>query len=158
MTGPVGLDSHADLAAITPLLAGCDPAGYLFIVALTDTDTIVGTVKTRMADPPYRAYTVRAAAKVCWALLDQEWDAIAKAVVIAYGPAQAADPLIELTVRTLVQVEQIPVFDVIRVEDGRCWSYRCECDEHRPGGAGEPVDPDGPAARQVAAILNEAGQ
>lgn len=150
----VEVDSHADYAAVVALQHGGDPDGYLFLAALNDGGRIIGTIRTRLADPPDARVTVRAVAKAGWELIKAPWDDTAKVLIVAFGQPDIADPFLGLAQRTL-KLSETPVVDVLLVYRDRCWSYLCLHPDHCLTGAGEPVDWTSDATIQAAIELTQ---
>lgn len=145
------ISSHAQLAAVIATLHDTDPAGQLFIVPFTDADPplAIGTVRYRLPDPADPEATVRLTAHAMAYLKKPPWNLMAGAAVAAFGPEHLADPFLEtLTVALLTCGTGI--YDVLRIHQGRCWSYLCDDDGHDRLGPGIPVDPWDDAVIQVA--------
>jgi hypothetical protein len=156
----VQLGGHADLAAVVGLIHRTDPAGSLFIIPITaatpDEDpAVIGTMRFTMPDPPHPAATVQIAVAVGEKLTEPgAWRAAAAVALAAYGPAAVVDPLLGLLPRFLAELMDLPVFDILRVHRGRCWSYLCP--EHSRDGPGLPVDPWCDPAIEVVTELGQA--
>ena len=135
------IDSHEKFAAAISALHDSDPAGNVFIVAMTGDDpaVILGTMRYRMPDPPDAARIIHIGGHALATFHCSPWTLAAVAVVVAFGPAHVADPVGE-TMQAALEAKGIEVHDVVRVQDGRCWSYLC--DEHRagPGMLLDPLD------------------
>lgn len=140
------LTSPADLIAATPFLLGFHP---------TDSVVVVGFTGRQLAfaarcdlpgpgDPP-----AAMAREILDVVARQHADSVA---VIGYGAAWAVDPLL-LAVRGETERRELPLKDVLRVEDGRWWSQLCEDPACCP--------PEGTAidfsAHQVSALLTMEG-
>jgi len=149
---------HAELAdAIGQDAALTDPAGNLFIAMFTTCPeglNLLGTLRLRLADPPDPAHAVRSVALAVGELRKPPWDAAEAAVILGFGPEHVADPVIDLTRRTLTAMG-MPLFDVLRVHDGRCWSWDCPDIDHGRTGPGMPVDPLSDAAIQLAIEISQ---
>jgi hypothetical protein len=146
----VNVDSHGDRAVIIRQIHDADPAGNLFFALVNSASTIIGTIRLGLADPPDKTVTVRAVAKAAWELNEPQWDQAASLILAAFGPADIADPYLDLTVKTLAMTSPaITLVDVLRVDQGRCWSWLCPHAGHNQDGPGVPVDLTSDAAIQT---------
>jgi hypothetical protein len=149
---------HAELAdAIGQDSALRDPAGNLFVAAFATSPEgldLLGTIRLGLADPPHPPHAVRSVARAFGELRKPPWDVTEVCVIIGYGPAEVADPVIDLMRRTLI-ASGMPLFDVLRVHDGRCWSWECPDEGHGAAGPGMVVDPVSDAAIQLATEIGQ---
>jgi hypothetical protein len=119
--------SIGDLLAVIPHLLGFHPDVSLVVVALTGRrpGTSAGRIKVTfrydLPDPPdpkaAGAITEHAVA-VLHSLR------IGMAVIVGYGPGRLVTPLAD-RFRAALPTAGITLRDVLRVEDGRYWSYLC---------------------------------
>jgi hypothetical protein len=149
---------HSELAMAVAQLHGADPAGNLFLVPFVPDQVgmkVLGTIPVRLPDWADPGYTVRSVAKACGMLRQDPWQDTAMCAIIAYAPAWQADPSIQL-LRDTLAAQDMPVLDVLRVHDGRCWSYECPDDDCGPAGPGMPVDPVSDTAIRIATEIGQA--
>lgn len=151
----VEVGEHTDLVSVAGQLHEVDPAGKLFLIPLADA-TIVGTIGVTMPVPATAAGTIRLALQAAAQLMAAGWEATG-VIVAAYGPAPVADPLLDLLQPMLPALAGLVLYDVLRVDEGRCWSYLCPGEECGRGGPGMPVDPWCDAAIQLATVLGAEG-
>lgn len=170
MTGPDGaisVYSHVDLVTAVVQMHGEDPAGGVYFVPLggPPDHMVIGTARFDMPDPygdtaQRAAETITACTGILNVLADPnpEWDPPAGYALILFGPAHTAEPLAEQAKALLgMTFGAVRPFDVIRVQDGRCWSYTCTADpDHRPGGPGEVYDPLSDTAIETATRIWQA--
>ncbi|MEV0153483.1 DUF4192 domain-containing protein [Micromonospora sp. NPDC050686] len=139
--------SPADLIAAVPYLLGFHPADSVVVVALRGR-RIIFAARADLPDPG--ADPQPPARHLAEVIRRQRADA---ATVIGYGPAGRVTAAVD-AVRTVLEGAGLLLLDVLRVTDGRYWSYLCtEVDCCPPDG--NPYDP---AASQVSAAAVLAGQ
>lgn len=138
------------LIAVVPFILGFHPQDSLVVLGLSRPDSRVRLAfRFDLPDPPdqdVNAQIIRHAA----ALLTR--NEFADAVVIGYGPGTLVTPLADLA-RHALPAAGIAVHDVLRVQDGRCWSYLCTEPSCCPA-EGLPV---GAVDHPAAAVLASAG-
>jgi hypothetical protein len=140
------LRSPADLVAATPYLLGFHPADSVVVVGLAGRQ-LAFAVRSDLpgsGDPPARM--VR---EILDVVVRQGVDTVA---LIGYGTAAAVEPLL-CAVRDAADRRRLPVKDVLRVDDGRWWSYLCEDPACCPS-EGTPIDA---SASQVSALCTVEG-
>jgi len=101
-----------------------------------------------LPDPPDRDLAAAIADHTVTLLRRQQ---LTTAVVIGYGPGTLVTPVADLT-RDVLPPAGIGLQDVLRVQDGRYWSYLCTEPSCCPA-EGRPASPAHPAA----AVLAQAG-
>jgi hypothetical protein len=150
---PVGIDSPAAMLAVVPQLLGFTPANCLVIVGgRGPRQRIELTLRFDLPDPPHQATARAIANHVVSVLAGQEFTT---AVVIGYGPGELVTPLTR-TLRRAITRSGLEVRDVLRVQDGRYWSYLCKNPACCPP-KGVPFDPTAhPAAKAMAAAMGRA--
>jgi hypothetical protein len=138
------------LIAVVPFLLGFHPEDSLVVIASSHPDGRVRLAfRFDLPDPPDRATAAEIVRHAAVLLTRHEF---ADAVVIGYGPGTLVTPLADLA-RQVLPDAGIRLHDVLRVQDGRCWSYICTNPSCCP--------PDGlPASsgtHPAAALLTRAG-
>jgi hypothetical protein len=141
--------SPADLIAAVPFLLGFHPTDSIVVVALRG-KRVIFAARADLPGPGDRAGAGAAADYIADVVGRQRADA---ATVIGYGPAERVTPAID-AVGAAVGRAGLRVLDLLRVTDGRYWSYTCEDPQCCPAD-GVPFDP---AASQIAAAAVFAGQ
>jgi hypothetical protein len=142
--------SPAELIAAVPYLLGFHPHDSLTVVAVRDRQVVfVGRHDLLDPDTPEDAAEVEAR-HVATIVARQEADG---ATVVGHGTAERVTPA-ALRLGAALDRLGIPVLDVLRVTDGRYWSYLCEEPSCCPP-EGLPVDA---ASSVVAAFATYAGQ
>jgi hypothetical protein len=140
----------AALIAVVPHLLGFHPSNSLVAVALSGPHGRVRTVfRYDLPDPPDHAMAESIAAHFT-AIMDREH--LATATLIGYGTGALVTPVTDVA-RHLLPRNGIRLLDILRVDEGRYWSYLCTDPDCCPPG-GHPVDPAHPAA---CALLATAG-
>jgi len=140
---PLALRTPADLIAAIPFLLGFHPSDSVVVVGLRARH-VVFAARGDLGEPPGFVEHVTSV------VMRQDVDT---AAVVGYGTDQRArEPV--LAIRAALERHSVGVIDVLRVADGRYWSYAC------PGEGCCP--PDGtaydPVASPVAAAATHAGQ
>jgi hypothetical protein len=138
------LRSPADVVSAIPYLVGFHPQ---------DSVVVLG------CDGDHGAFAVRLDLTAKEALLEHVAGLVARrgpdAVILAgYGPSTRVTPVVE-RVRDRLVDHDIELREVLRIEDGRFWSYLC-ADETCCPPEGVPVDPDAstvPAAATAAGLI-----
>ena len=152
------VSEHPELVMAVAQLFGSDPAGIMFLVPFVPDPAgmkVLGTIPVGLPGWPDTTYIVRSVAKAAGTLRQGRWQDAAMCAVIAYAPAWQADPSIQL-LRDTLAAQEMPVLDVLRVHDGRCWSYECPDDDCGPAGPGMPVDPVSDTAIRIATEIGQA--
>jgi Domain of unknown function (DUF4192) len=115
----VTLTSPADLIAATPFLLGFHPAESVVVLGFAARQLAFGARSDLpgAGDPP-----AAMAREILDVVVRQHADTVA---VIGYGAATRVDPLLR-AVHAAAELRGLPIKEVLRVEDGRWWSYLCE--------------------------------
>ena len=120
--GPLSVGSPAAVLAIVPHLLGFAPAKSLVILgAGQPRGRIHVTFRFDLPDPPDPDATAAIAAHAVTLLNRQE---LTMAIVIGYGPGPLVTPLAD-AIRDAVTGTDLELRDVLRVDEGRYWSYLC---------------------------------
>jgi len=147
----VRVDSPAALLAVIPHLLGFMPEASVVVIGLTPPrDRVRVTLRYDLPDPPEADLVADIAGHAVGVISSQQLSA---AIAVGYGP----EPLVTRVAGALRDAAQragIDLHDVLRVQDGRYWSYRCG-DETCCPAAGTPFDA---AAHPVAADMAGAGK
>lgn len=130
----------ADLLAAVPYLIGFHPAESVVVVGVRGERLAVAV---RGDLPPAADHMAEVVAR----------QRVTAATVIGYGPADQVRPGV-IGVRDALLRHGIEIYDVLRVTDGRYWSYACGNPQCCPS-EGTPFDP---VASPVAARFAYAGQ
>ena len=142
--------SPADLLAAVPYLLGFHPDTSVVIVAVRERQMIFAA---RADLPPPGAAAAEVAAMTGYVgavVAQQEGHA---AAVVGYGPAGRVDPVMPAAMAALSD-RGLAIMAVLRVDDGRFWSYLCADPRCCPP-EGTPFDP---RASPLAAAAAYAGQ
>jgi hypothetical protein len=144
------VSSPAGVLAVVPHLLGFTPQNSLVVIG---TGPAAGRVKIAfrydLPDPPAADAAAQIAAHATGVLARQHLTA---AVVAGYGPGPLVTPVAD-AIRDAAARAGIELLDVLRVQDGRFWSYLCREPSCCPA-EGVPFDP---AAHPAAAALADAG-
>ncbi len=147
----VRVDSPAALLAVIPHLLGFMPEASVVVIGLTPPrDRIRVTLRYDLPDPTDADLVTDIAGHAVGVISSQRLTA---AIAVGYGPEPLVTPVAD-AVRDAAQRAGIDLHDVLRVEGGRYWSYRCG-DEACCPAAGVPFDP---AAQPAAADMAAAGK
>ncbi|HYZ55064.1 MAG TPA: DUF4192 domain-containing protein [Streptosporangiaceae bacterium] len=142
----VRVDSPAAVLAVVPHLLGFVPHKSLIVIgAGPPRGRIHVTLRFDLPDPPDPAAAKGIAEHAVSVLTSQRQ---AMAVVIGYGPGQLVTPIADI-IRDQALRAGLDLRDVLRVEDGRYWSYICREPSCCPP-EGVPVDAKHPAATAMA--------
>jgi hypothetical protein len=142
----VSVGSPAAVLAVVPHLLGFVPSKSLIVIgAGPPRGRIHMTLRFDLPDPPDSA-AARDIAQHAAAVLSGQRQALA--VVIGYGPGHLVTPIADL-IRDEARRAGLDLRDVLRVEDGRYWSYLCRDPSCCPP-EGVPVNPRHPAAAAMA--------
>lgn len=125
----IKLSSPADLIAATPYLLGFHPARSLVMVALSGPRVKLAVRCDLTPDP---AEVVRELIEV---VCRQDATEI---VALGYGPADEVEPALRAAGRA-ADNRDLPIKDLLRVDQGRWWSYVCGNDQCCPP-EGTPYD------------------
>jgi hypothetical protein len=147
----VRVDSPAALLAVIPHLLGFMPEASVVVIGLTPPrDRIRVTLRYDLPDPTDADLVADIAGHAAGVISSQRLTA---AIAVGYGPEPLVTPVAN-AVRDTAQRAGIDLHDVLRVEDGRYWSYRCG-DEACCPAAGVPFDA---TAHPVTADMAAAGK
>ena len=151
--GPaVRIGTPAAMLAVVPHLFGFTPDSSLVVIS-TDPQgrKITSSVRYDLPDPPDRALSADIAGH---ALMVLTRGRAGTAVVIGYGPGLLVTPVAD-AMREAAARAGLRLHDVLRVEDGRYWSYTCTNPSCCPPG-GVPFDPAAhPAGEAMAAATGQ---
>jgi Domain of unknown function (DUF4192) len=143
------ISSPAELIAAVPYLLGFHPSDSVTVVAFRR-GRVHFAGRHDLPSPDGDDDDARTAAAHLAAVVAREGtDA---AVVIGYGAPEPVTPAVLRAAEALRRVA-VPVFDVLRVTDGRFWSYLCDGDDECPVD-GWPCPPEHSA---IAAAATYAG-
>ena len=147
----VRVDSPAALLAVIPHLLGFMPEASVVVIGLTPPrDRIRVTLRYDLPDPTDADLVTDIAGHAVGVISSQRLTA---AIAVGYGPEPLVTPVAD-AVRDAAQRAGIDLHDVLRVEGGRYWSYRCG-DEACCPAAGVPFDA---TAHPVTADMAAAGK
>ena len=147
----VRADSPAALLAVIPHLLGFLPEASIVVIGLTPPrDRVRVTLRYDLPDPPEADLVAGIAGHAAGVISSQQLPA---AIAVGYGPEPLVTPVAG-ALRDAAQRAGIDLHDVLRVQDGRYWSYRCG-DEACCPAAGVPFDA---TAHPVAADMAAAGK
>ena len=142
--------SPAALLAIVPHLLGFMPEASLVVIGTEPPRSRVKvTLRYDLPDPPDAGAIADIAAHAVGVLGSQ---GLTEMVAVGYGPEPLVTP-VAYALRDAAWQDGIELPDVLRVEDGRYWSYACGDEDCCPA-AGTPFDP---GAHCAAAALAGAG-
>src|ERR1022692_496695 len=139
--------SPASLLAVIPHLLGFPPERSLVVIGAAPPATRVQIAfRYDLPDPPDAQAAARIAAHAAAVLSRQH---LTVAIVAGYGPGPLVTPVAD-AIRAAVRHLRVELHDVLRVEDGRYWSYICQNPSCCPA-EGVPFDADAhPAAKAMA--------
>jgi hypothetical protein len=147
----IRIGSAEGILAVIPHLLGFHPGASVVVLGICGrTARIRLTCRYDLPNPPAREGAAEIAAHAV-AALRRERDATA--VVVGYGPGAQVTPAADALGAALRRAG-IGVRDILRVQDGRYWSYLCQ----DPGCCPPDGTPFDPAVHPAAAALREAGQ
>jgi Domain of unknown function (DUF4192) len=147
----IRVGSLAGFLAIVPHLLGFHPARSMVVVGLdARRGRVVLAFRYNLPDPPDAAASKDIADHAAAVLARRR---ISTAIAAGYGPGPLVAPVAE-SVRAALRGAGIGLRDLLRVEDGRYWSYVCQDPRCCPA---EGVPFDG-AAHPAAAALDAAGR
>lgn len=147
---PLRLSSPTDVLAAVPYLLGFTPADSVVVIGLR-AKKIVFQIR---ADIPPGDVPANLVGQVTAVVARQRINA---ALVIGYGAEPAVSPVV-VAVRAGLQRRDIRVLEVLRVTDGRYWSYLCaEPTCCPPGGTAFDVSSSAVAAAATVAGMPTVG-
>jgi len=147
---PVRISPVAGLLAAIPPLLGFTPENSLVVVGVTPEGRVQVAFRYDLPTPPSADAAAEIAKHALGVLTHQK---LALAIVAGYGPGTSVTPLAD-TFRAAAPEGGVRLHDVLRVEDGRFWSYLCT-DPACCAAEGVVFDP---AAEPAARALIAAGQ
>jgi hypothetical protein len=118
---PVRISSAAGLLATVPHLLGFAPAASFVIVGATRADRVQAAFRYDLPDQPDPAAAAEITAHAVSVLSHHQ---LAIAVAVGYGPGRLVTPLAD-ALRAAASGAGLWLRDILRVEDGRYWSYLC---------------------------------
>jgi Domain of unknown function (DUF4192) len=148
---PVRISSLTGLLAVIPHLLGFAPTDSLVVVGVgRSAGRVQVAFRYDLPNPPDEGAAAAIAGHAV-AVLAREHVAIA--VVVGYGPGPQVTPLAD-AIRQAVPGAGVELRDVLRVHEGRYWSYLCREPSCCPA-EGVPFDATG---HPVAKLLSSMGQ
>jgi len=146
----VKVGSAEGVLAVVPHLLGFHPANSLVVLGISGPHGRIRLAfRYDLPEPPDGSLSADIAAHAS-AVLDREH--LTVAIVIGYGSGQAVTGVADVVVPVL-RSANVVIHDVLRVHEGRYWSYLCS-DPHCCPPEGQPYDP---AGHPAAAALEAAG-
>ena len=148
----VRIASPAALLAVIPHLLGFTPERSLVVVGVAPAaGRVEFAFRYDLPDPPDAVMAAEIAAHATGLLSRRH---LTRAVVAGYGPGPLVTPLAD-ALRAAAPAAGLTLQEVLRVEDGRYWSYLCrEPPSCRPP-EGVPFDPVAHPAAQAMAAAGE---
>ena len=141
------INSVPGLLAAIPHLLGFTPTVSLVVVGATAAGGVQLAFRYDLPDPPDSTVAADIAAHAMSVLARKQ---LTIAIAVGYGPGRLVTPLAD-ALRVTAPRTKIRLHDMLRVEDGRYWSYLCTSPECCPA-EGVPFNPaTHPAARALAA-------
>ena len=134
----ITVSSPADLVAVTPYVLGFHPTDSVVVIGVADRQVVFGA----RCDLPPPGHDPKELART---LADLPLETV---IVLGYGPARAVTPAVLRLVRAL-NFADVRVGEVIRVTDGRWWSYLCRDPGCCPVEGRPCQPPDGLVAAQA---------
>ena len=142
------LSSPAELIAAVPHLLGFTPQASLVLVAVGPQEgRVLFTFRYDLPDPPDPTEAATIVEHAIGVLSRQQ---VTVAVVIGYGPGPLVTPIADAVCQAAPGAG-VALHDVLRVHEGRFWSYICRDPSCCPA-EGVPVGADDPVARALAAV------
>ncbi len=146
----VKVGSAEGVLAVVPHLLGFHPANSMVVLGISGPHGRIRLAfRYDLPEPPDHGLSTDIAAHAA-AVLDRE--RLAVAIVLGYGSGPAVSGVVDVVIPAL-RAARVTVHDVLRVEDGRYWSYLCSDPSCCPPD-GTPYDP---AGHPAAAALEAAG-
>ncbi|MGE5286074.1 MAG: DUF4192 domain-containing protein [Micromonosporaceae bacterium] len=119
---PVKIGSPEEVVAAIPYLLGFHPTRSLVVIgARPPRDRVHVSFRYDLLDPPEDGYAREIARHAAEVLVNQQ---ITVAIVAGYGPGALVTPIAEEFRRHLTNAG-VELREMLRVEDGRFWSYLC---------------------------------
>ncbi len=141
------INSVPGLLAAIPHLLGFTPTVSLVVVGSTAAGGVQLAFRYDLPDPPDSTVAGDIASHAMSVLARKQ---LTIAIAVGYGPGRLVTPLAD-ALRVTAPRTKIRLHDMLRVEDGRYWSYLCTSPECCPA-EGVPFYPaTHPAARALAA-------
>jgi len=146
----VRLSSPADILAAVPHLLGFHPARSLVVIgAGGPRDRVRLGFRYDLPDPPDAAVTREMAGHAVTVLAERR---VTTVIAVGYGQGRLVTPLIDVFAEAARQ-GGLAVRELLRVEDGRYWSYLCRDVSCCPA-EGVPFDT---GSHPVTAVMSAAG-
>jgi hypothetical protein len=146
----VRVGSADGILAVVPHLLGFHPTNSLVVLGIGGAHARIRLAfRYDLPDPPDAALAADIAAHAA-TVLDREH--LSLAIIVGYGDGQAVTGVVDVVAPTLHEA-RIEIQDMLRVHNGRYWSYLC-ADLRCCPAEGRPYDP---AGHPAAAALNAAG-
>jgi hypothetical protein len=118
----LSVSSPAALLAVVPHLLGFVPTNSLVVIgAAPPRDRIQVVLRFDLPDPPDPGASAAIAEHAVSVLARQQ---LATAIMIGYGDGHLVSPLAD-ALRETAAAANLPLRDVLRVDEGRYWSYLC---------------------------------
>ncbi len=146
----IRVDSVAGVLAVIPYLLGFHPSSSLVVIGIEPPGGQIRLAfRYDLPDPPDASLAGEIAAHAIAVLARQQ---VGVVIAVGYGPGALVTPVAELF-RARLHGTGIVLHDLVRVEDGRYWSYVCDNPRCCPA-EGVPFDA---LAHPAAAALTTAG-
>jgi hypothetical protein len=146
----VRLSSPADILAAVPHLLGFHPARSLVVIgAGGPRDRVKLGFRYDLPDPPHAGIARPIAEHAAGILAGHRATTV---IAVGYGPGRLVTPLLDVFTAVARQ-GGLAVRELLRVEDGRYWSYLCQ-DVNCCPAEGVPFDP---GSHPVTAAMSAAG-
>ena len=146
----VRLSSPADVLAAVPPLFGFHPARSLVVIGAGGRrDRLRLGFRYDLPDPPDATAARQITGHAAAVLAGRRATTV---IAVGYGPGRLVTPLIDL-LATAARESGLAVRELLRVEDGRYWSYLCRDVDCCPA-EGVPFDP---RSHPVTAVMSAAG-
>jgi hypothetical protein len=147
---PVSIGSPEEVLAAIPYLLGFHPTRSIVVIgARPPRDRIHVSFRYDLLDPPDPSYASEIAQHATTVLANQD---VTVAIVVGYGRGSLVTPIAEQFRRRLTDTG-LELREMLRVEDGRYWSYLC----HDPGCCPAEGVPFDVSVTAVAAQMTLAG-
>ncbi|MEU8655553.1 DUF4192 domain-containing protein [Actinoplanes philippinensis] len=139
------VNNSAELVAVLPFLMGYHPHETVALVGMRDGRIDFGACfnlpPPDIAETDLRSETREVAAGI----LRQEPELL---VIVGYGPPERITPVV-LRIAEVLQTVGVRIDDVLRVHEGRWWSYACEDRECCPAEGTPCLPPDSVIAAEA---------